>query len=595
MRIFDIKSLGEVIFESEVPTRSDVAVVVPLYNHELFVIDCLQSVVDQTLERLSVVIVDDCSTDDGPELAAQFLRRHASRFCSARMVRHKRNQGLSMVRNSGVEWSAEPLLFMLDADNRIRPTALARLKSALDVDDADFAYSQIFIFGVETEVGCADFWHVDRLRDSNTIDAMAMIRRSALIKAGGYAVLATDQGYEVYDLWCKFYAMGLRGVFIPELLCEYRRHIQATMNTRPNLKLNQSRAEMEARHPEIFNFRPRTATVDEDLSVCLPLGYEILYRAECPRIAVVVHIFAEWLTDEILGYVENIPGRADLYISTDSEEKKIYIQERLRGLGRLAELRVTPRQGRDIAPRLIGFRDVYNRYEYVLLLHSKTSSHSQVLKNWRKHLLDNLLGSRKVVDSILEIFNNSPDVGIIAAQHFDGIRNWLDWGDNFENCKAFADRFGVELKSNGFLDYPSGSMFWARTAALRPFFDAKLVLDDFSPDSVARQIDGTMAHAIERLVFVAAEKAGFSWIKVAQPHLFERRDTIKQILSRAELHKFASKQRRILAPLRNKSAVGTGPGGAHDVSAVSGVDTKTDSSIQRADQNLARIPHNGAR
>jgi hypothetical protein len=118
----------------------------------------------------------------------------------------------------------------------------------------------------------------------------------------------------------------------------------------------------------------------------------------------------------------------------------------------------------------------------------------------------------------------------------------------FELCEALAARFGADLKVNGFLDYPSGSMLWARSAALRPFFDARLVLEDFAADDVGRQIDGTMAHAVERLFFVAAEKAGFSWIKVAQPYLFERRDTIKQIHDPAELHKFVARQKKILPP-----------------------------------------------
>ena len=129
-----------------------------------------------------------------------------------------------MARNSGVAWSDEPLLFMLDADNRVRPPALARLKAALEIDDADFAYSQLFIFGDEIGVGRADIWDIDRLRPSNAIDAMALIRRSALVKAGGYGVLPDDQGWEDYDLWCQFFTLGMRGVFVPELLCEYRRH-----------------------------------------------------------------------------------------------------------------------------------------------------------------------------------------------------------------------------------------------------------------------------------------------------------------------------------------------------------------------------------
>src|ERR1700723_985948 len=67
------------------------------------------------------------------------LRRCDSRFASARLVRPLTNQGLSMARNSGVAWSREPYLFMLDADNRIRPPALSRLLAAIEAAGAAFA------------------------------------------------------------------------------------------------------------------------------------------------------------------------------------------------------------------------------------------------------------------------------------------------------------------------------------------------------------------------------------------------------------------------------------------------------------------------
>ncbi len=263
MRVFDIRSLGEVAVEHNGAAQADVAVVVPLYNYGNYIEDCLRSVVEQTLDRLSIVIVDDCSSDSGPDVAAEFLRQHAARFCSARIVRHKRNQGASMARNSGVAWSAEPLLFMLDADNRVRPPALARLKAALEIDDAEFAYSQLFIFGDEIGVGRADIWDIDRLRPSNAIDAMALIRRSALVKAGGYGVLPDDQGWEDYDLWCQFFTLGMRGVFVPELLCEYRRHGESRSEVEARKSHDVLVAQMALRYPAIFNPQARIPQAKE--------------------------------------------------------------------------------------------------------------------------------------------------------------------------------------------------------------------------------------------------------------------------------------------------------------------------------------------
>lgn len=169
-----------------------------------------------------------------------------------------------MARNSGIAWTSEPFIFMLDADNRIRPPALSRLRAALQYSGASFAYSQLARFGAEVGVGPAapaDIWEPSRLREGNYIDAMALIRRDALGRAGGYRVSAVEEGWEDYDLWCRFAEMGLEGVFIPELLCEYRVHDSSMLRTRTNPNGKELMAEMALRHPALF------LAEDEDIPV----------------------------------------------------------------------------------------------------------------------------------------------------------------------------------------------------------------------------------------------------------------------------------------------------------------------------------------
>jgi glycosyltransferase involved in cell wall biosynthesis len=254
MTLFNIKSLGEITFRYDAHTSAEVVVVVPLYNYAKYIIECLDSIAVQTIERCSVVVVDDCSTDNGAALATDFLKTNSSRFSSVIIIRHTKNQGLSMARNSGIAWSSEPFLFMLDADNRIRSPALDRLKNALEFSEADFAYSQLFIFGEANAIGRADIWNVNRLRHGNTIDAMALICRRALIATEGYAVLADDHGWEDYDLWCRFFTLNFKGIFVPELLCEYRQHKSSMLNTHTNNYVNSLKSEMAIRHPNIFCF-----------------------------------------------------------------------------------------------------------------------------------------------------------------------------------------------------------------------------------------------------------------------------------------------------------------------------------------------------
>jgi len=253
MRLYDLSALGAVVYDSQNDgMAAEVAVIVPLYNYVATVLDTLESLVRQDLPEFSVFVVDNTSTDHSGEQVIDFLEQHRARFATARVLRHHRNQGLSMARNSGIAWSSEPYLFMLDADNRLRPPALSRLLEALQCSGAAFAYSQLCWFGEEDGIGIADVWEPERLAINNYIDAMALIRRDALLSVGGYAVLADDHGLEDYDLWCRFAELGLDGVFVPELICEYRVHAASMVRTRsiPNiLALN---AELALRHPSIF-------------------------------------------------------------------------------------------------------------------------------------------------------------------------------------------------------------------------------------------------------------------------------------------------------------------------------------------------------
>jgi glycosyltransferase involved in cell wall biosynthesis len=261
LQTFDVMRLSSVVYESRRDRVAEVAVIIPLYNYAHTIVEALDSVVNQDIAQLSVVVVNDCSADNGEKRAIGFLERHAERFAEARVMRHHRNQGPSMSRNSGIAHTGEPFLFMLDADNRIRPPALSRLLEGLRHSGAAFAYSQLCLFGEQDGIGQGDVWDPSRLAEGNYVDTMAMVRREALLAVGGYAALAEDGQVEDYDLWCRFVELGLRGVFLPELLCEYRVHGSSRSYT--TQKYDTVMAEMSLRHPRVVRLaRPAGGSSD---------------------------------------------------------------------------------------------------------------------------------------------------------------------------------------------------------------------------------------------------------------------------------------------------------------------------------------------
>jgi lipopolysaccharide biosynthesis protein/GT2 family glycosyltransferase len=230
-----------------------------------------------------------------------------------------------------------------------------------------------------------------------------------------------------------------------------------------------------------------------------------------PRLAILLHAYYVDTIPLFQTYLTRIPFPFTLFISTDSEEKKGRIERDFVAWqnGRV-EVRVMENRGRDIAPKIVGFRDVYDEYPYVLHVHTKKSSHSDDLGYWLKFLLDSLLGSPEAVIRIFQALRR-PELGVIAPAVFAPSKPFMVWGPNLDICSSLARRMGFAIEPNSPLDFPAGSMFWARSRALRPLLELNLSLEDFPAE--ADQTDGTLAHAIERLYFYACELAGFCWTR----------------------------------------------------------------------------------
>jgi lipopolysaccharide biosynthesis protein len=281
-------------------------------------------------------------------------------------------------------------------------------------------------------------------------------------------------------------------------------------------------------------------SIIQEASLEVPLGYAPAEPEHPPSIAVVLHAFHLDLLPEIAAYLDHIPFAADC--SSARRPRRPDRRQRTAwraGVGAALEIRVFPNRGRDIAPKLVGFADVHERYEYVLHLHTKISSHQGELAGWRGYILETLLGSPDVVRGVFEAFRQAPWLGILAPQHIDMLRPWIGWGINLPHATALAARMGLELSDAAPIDFPSGSMFWARSAALRRITGLSLRFEDFPAEE--GQTDGTPAHAIERLYFLACEAAGFGWMKIAARGQLYDQDAVTAITRPVSLAPFLSR------------------------------------------------------
>lgn len=115
--------------------RPWLSVLLPVYNVEAYLAECLESVLGQaSLDGVEVVALDDKSTDGSRAILERAAAEHRGRF---RVVSHERNRGLSGARNSLLAACRGEFVWFLDSDDRLAPGAIGQLRKALDASGAD--------------------------------------------------------------------------------------------------------------------------------------------------------------------------------------------------------------------------------------------------------------------------------------------------------------------------------------------------------------------------------------------------------------------------------------------------------------------------
>lgn len=115
----------------------DISVIIPVYNVENYVLECLQSVAAQTKTKdVECILVDDCGTDKSVSLAEQFISTYVGEIAFA-LFHHPQNRGLSAARNTGIKNAKGKYLFFLDSDDTIKPDCLDKLFSLAEKYHAD--------------------------------------------------------------------------------------------------------------------------------------------------------------------------------------------------------------------------------------------------------------------------------------------------------------------------------------------------------------------------------------------------------------------------------------------------------------------------
>lgn len=115
-----------------------ISVVIPAYNAQQYLRETLDCLTVQTLEGIEVLVVDDGSADDTPEI----LRAYSEKYPMIRVIRQE-NAGVAAARNRGIQEAAGTYLYFLDSDDLIEPDALEKLYDTAQRHDAELVICKI--------------------------------------------------------------------------------------------------------------------------------------------------------------------------------------------------------------------------------------------------------------------------------------------------------------------------------------------------------------------------------------------------------------------------------------------------------------------
>ncbi|RZK22254.1 MAG: glycosyltransferase family 2 protein [Flavobacterium sp.] len=175
-----------------------VSIIVPCYNQAQYLVECIQSILDQTYQSWECIIVNDESPDDTEKVALELCKQddRIKYIC-------QKNGGPSSARNNGISLAKGEYILPLDADDKIGERYL---EEAINVFEKQASTSLVYCLA-EKFGSVEEFWKLADFRYSellkyNMIFCTALFRKSDWERVGGYDE-TLRKGWEDWEFWIR--------------------------------------------------------------------------------------------------------------------------------------------------------------------------------------------------------------------------------------------------------------------------------------------------------------------------------------------------------------------------------------------------------
>ena len=161
-----------------------ITVIVPIYNVELYLRKCVDSIINQTYKNIEIILVDDGSTDSCGEICDSYAD-----LDKRIIVIHKENGGLSDARNAGIDILKGKYVTFIDSDDWVEPNYVEQLYRLLVENDADLSV--------------CDFYYVDS--ENNLYNTPATDERVFVWNREEALLMLLSGNKMNTSAWCKLY------------------------------------------------------------------------------------------------------------------------------------------------------------------------------------------------------------------------------------------------------------------------------------------------------------------------------------------------------------------------------------------------------
>lgn len=318
----------------------------------------------------------------------------------------------------------------------------------------------------------------------------------------------------------------------------------------------------------------------KSLNFILPSDVRLDKNTKIPmhEISIIIYLYYMDTVDYYFEYIKRIPKEVDVYISFSSDSMREQIQNYINeNQLHNCQFVMKENRGRDISALLVACRKIALQYKYICFVHDKKGKndneiYNKEIKIWIEDMWMNTVLSADYIYNIINLLDKNKSLGLLVPPEMVGYKLMFvyhdTWGENFENTVKLAKE--LKLNCNLQKEFPPitlGTVFWARTRALDKLLEKEWRYEDFVDEPLPD--DGTISHAIERILSYVAQDAGFDTgyviaDKFAESYIIQLKDVLRNtykelnawdITFLSQLQNYIKLQNRVLEFMKNYNTV----------------------------------------